>query len=594
MSNAFDKASLVMLPHAYEEGKLYSLKPTDRSGDFTFSRGTDTATRVNASGNIEKETQNLLLQSNTFSNATWLQTSCSVASGQSGYDGSSDAWLLSKSDANGRVRQYMTSTGVRTASIYAKEGTTSWLRITYGGKTTYFDLGNGVLGSVNAIDSTITSVGNGFYRCTLTANAASADYVNIYPADSDGVTSGTSGSIYIQDAMLNQGLVAYPYLETTTAPVYGGLTDDMPRLDYSGGATCPSLLLEPNRTNLIEYSEYWNDWQEVRTTLSFNEATSPEGIQNASLLVDSVDLNTHISQAIYNTSSGTTPVTWSLFAKKQNNRYISLRLQDDAANASGNTNYIVANYDLESGVVTDTLESGSPTNAIADIEDYGNGWYRLIISMTKKSGVTRTDTQIRLCKDGTAKTGEAFAGTGNDGNYIYGLQLEAGSYPTSYIPTYGSSQTRGADDISTVFSTPISTDGNVSYFIHLNGSNFEKNMTGKGASFDFASNNYITYNVNNAGFHRIRVNVGGSNTYTTSVLKSEEAKILTTINGTNVKVFVNGVENYDETLPVVPDFTSVLSFVTNSSDLLGELPIKQILLFPTALSDSECIALTTV
>ena len=61
MSNAFDKASLVMLPHAYEEGKLYSLKPTDRSGDFTFSRGTDTATRVNASGNIEKETQNLLL-----------------------------------------------------------------------------------------------------------------------------------------------------------------------------------------------------------------------------------------------------------------------------------------------------------------------------------------------------------------------------------------------------------------------------------------------------------------------------------------------------------------------------------------------------
>ena len=53
MSNAFDKASLVMLPHAYEEGKLYSLKPTDRSGDFTFSRGTDTATRVNEQGYIE-------------------------------------------------------------------------------------------------------------------------------------------------------------------------------------------------------------------------------------------------------------------------------------------------------------------------------------------------------------------------------------------------------------------------------------------------------------------------------------------------------------------------------------------------------------
>ena len=77
MSNAFDKASLVMLPHAYEEGKLYSLKPTDRSGDFTFSRGADTATRVGEDGYIKKEHSNLLLQSNSF-DTTWTTSSASV------------------------------------------------------------------------------------------------------------------------------------------------------------------------------------------------------------------------------------------------------------------------------------------------------------------------------------------------------------------------------------------------------------------------------------------------------------------------------------------------------------------------------------
>ena len=55
--------------------------------------------------------------------------------------------------------------------------------------------------------------------------------------------------------MLNQGLVAYPYVETTTAPVAGGILEDMPRIDFSGGNQ--SLLLEPSRTNLITYSEYF-------------------------------------------------------------------------------------------------------------------------------------------------------------------------------------------------------------------------------------------------------------------------------------------------------------------------------------------------
>ena len=67
--------------------------------------------------------------------------------------------------------------------------------------------------------------------------------------------SGTSGYIYIQDAQLEQGLVARDYIETTTAAVEGGITDNVPRLDYTD-SSCPALLLEPQRTNLVPNSEY--------------------------------------------------------------------------------------------------------------------------------------------------------------------------------------------------------------------------------------------------------------------------------------------------------------------------------------------------
>ena len=90
MANALESASLVMIPSGYEDGTLGSLKPTDGTGDFTFSRGSDiSATRVNADGYIEKGYENLLTYSNDFSNADWTPFNASVTSGQSGYDGSS-------------------------------------------------------------------------------------------------------------------------------------------------------------------------------------------------------------------------------------------------------------------------------------------------------------------------------------------------------------------------------------------------------------------------------------------------------------------------------------------------------------------------
>ena len=102
-----DLASLVLSPTATKEGKVYSAIPDTGDGDMTFTRGSS-ATRVNSAGLIEKERGNLLLQSNTF-DTTWSAVSASVTGGQSGYDGSSDAWLLSKSAAGGYIYQNVIS-----------------------------------------------------------------------------------------------------------------------------------------------------------------------------------------------------------------------------------------------------------------------------------------------------------------------------------------------------------------------------------------------------------------------------------------------------------------------------------------------------
>ena len=91
--NALEAASLVMIPSGYENGTLGSLKPTDGTGDFTFSRGSDiSATRVNEDGYIEKGYENLVLQSNTFSDSYWIGINPpTLTANQQGYDGTNDA-----------------------------------------------------------------------------------------------------------------------------------------------------------------------------------------------------------------------------------------------------------------------------------------------------------------------------------------------------------------------------------------------------------------------------------------------------------------------------------------------------------------------
>ena len=253
---------------------------TEQDIGFTTEGELDTTSLLSFVGG-----ENLLLQSNDFDTSPWSAPSVILTGGQSGYDGSSDAWLVTKTSSGPQsVFQYLTKLGIYTMSVYAKAGTANWMRITHGGKTAYFDLANGVVGSTsNGIAQTITSVGGGWYRCTLTADRLVAGQTPIYPYTAEGDASGSSDSIYIQDAQMEAGSVATTYNPTTTGIGGDGLvsawydqsgnSNDAEQLSaasaqpkiVSGG----SLLEDANGKPAIEFDGV-DDYFDLSSTLIFS------------------------------------------------------------------------------------------------------------------------------------------------------------------------------------------------------------------------------------------------------------------------------------------------------------------------------------
>jgi hypothetical protein len=571
----FSNASLAYLASAGagKDGKTYSIKPTDGSGDFTFSRGSNlSATRVGPTGLIEKGRENLLLQSNAFSTSPWTDVTASVTSGQTGYDGSNDAWLLEKSGSSGRILQSISAvSGVYTYSVYAKEGASNSILLLLDASAdayAYFNLSAGtLLSNSNIIDGYITDAGNGWYRVSVLVNISSFDRVRIYPAQGAD-TSATTGSIYIQDAQVEIGLAATDYIESGATTGKAGLLEDEPRFDYSGGATCPSLLLEPSRTQLAKYSEALNIAPNVidNATYLYNEIASPSGLTDAPKFEETTANDRHGFYQYVIIADGA--VTASVFTKQIDRRYI--HFQSDAT-GSGQSSYV----DLQDGSVV-----SEGTGWTLSAEDYGNGWWRISATATAVAGNRYFIWGISL--NGTTST---YVGDGSEFTF-WGLQVEQASYPTSYIPNHsGGSVTRGGE---------FSSGGNDIFGGVSEGAFFfEFQKTNK-------SETQTAINLSNDGSQQIRLhfdggvqarfrdalngfaNIGAAfDAYTNAV------KVVLNINGSTAKVYLNGAQ-------LGSDYTITTAYTFKDINLSDKgFILKQHLFFSTPLSDADCITLTT-
>jgi len=205
---------------------------------------------------------------------------------------------------------------------------------------------------------------------------------------------------------------------------------DMPRFDHNPTTgESLGLLMEEARTNLaLQSNAFTTLWQSVANTLTSGSAISPDGTTNGWRFADTAVSNTHnIFQPIAWTAVAT---TFTIYAKYDTHQWIGARI-----GATGNQFF--GSWDLQNGVV------GSFTaGAIIRMQAVGNGWYRLTLTAT----LTTAGTANVLVYLNNADSASALTYTGTaTGSYIYGAQLEAGAFPTSYIPTTTAAATRSAD-----------------------------------------------------------------------------------------------------------------------------------------------------
>jgi len=566
-----DEASLVQIPSGYKEDKLYSIIPSDGSGDFNFSRAS-TATRVNAEGLIEEMPYNLLQQSNTF-NTTWASVnSGSVTGGQSGYDGSSNAWLLTKAATNfSGIRQSVSVNGVHTFSIIAKAGSLNFLWLEeYIGASIYFDLINGTTSGSGAISSYMTSLGGGWWRCELVSDN-SITIASLYP-QATGSPSSTSGNIYIQDAQLVSGSTAKPYFPTTDRL-------NVPRIDYTGGG-CGKLLLEPQRTNLVTQSEAFDNaaWTKTKVSVTANNTISPDGTQNADKVInDNGSTASDIRVLSQNVTIGTTYVL-SVFVKAAGFDNFNIDFSNSRFGDANTT------FDLSNGTI---IESGI-SNDGQGIENYGNGWFRCyVIATAVNSG--NSGLIFRLSENSQV-------GDGTKGFYLYGAQLEQGSYPTSYIPTSGATATRIADVCNGAGDANTFNDSEGVLFADI--SALANDGTNRFVSIsDGSTNNRVTLKFDNID-NRLEFFVfsGGSASYSFIVVIPNTTinnKIAIKYKANDFSVYINGIEMNASASGIVPTGLSELSFDQGDGANPFYGNVKQLQYYGTALTDSDLETLTS-
>lgn len=196
------------------------------------------------------------------------------------------------------------------------------------------------------------------------------------------------------------------------------------RFDYTNGS-CPSILVEPQRTNLLLRSQEFDNvsWGKTASTVTANATTAPSGNLTADKLVEDNTNNQHRIEQTTTSVIGTN--TFSVFAKKSERDSVWLRI-----GISG------AYFDLTNGTISGI------SGVTASIQNYGNGWYKCIIVRT--STVANEIARINL----SIGVNATYVGTAGNGLFIWGAQLEAGANATSYIPTVASAVTRNADVIS--------------------------------------------------------------------------------------------------------------------------------------------------
>ena len=559
--------------------------------DFTNST---IGTRVNKEGFIENGPRNLLTFSEEIDNGAWSKTFSNVATNVSispngnltadridGTNTSVNYFRVFRNNLN------LTS-GIYTFSFYIKNNNLIGYVI-----VSFLDTSNN--NSSEVFNYSSTNLGD-WTRVSASINTATTTLNNLNQirVDFRKVSGNVTGieNIEFWGAQLEQGSTATEYYPTTTRT-------NIARIDYSSGEA--ALLIEPQRTNLIKYSQDYSNssWNKFGLTITANSGTSPTGANDASLLTED---NTNTQRTLGNEAiaviSGVN-TNVSVFVKKDTMSFFRLIIN----RATDGTYWSAAQFNLDT--LTFTSGNGTAGNFFVSalIEDFGNGWYKC--SLTANLNITDNALAFISPSDGVAIASSDARGrraytSANKRLLIFGSQQEVGSYPTSYIPTLASAVTRNADVISkTGISNLIGQTEGAWLFEGSFAAPVLKTNSSISLSDGTGSNVFVLYTLpDQLGLFRIIVILGSVTIFNQSTITipnlAENFKLAFSYKSGNTRLYVNGVLRASSSLVFTNLILNAIKLSQFNGSGLFEGKAKNIQLYKTALTDAELITLTTL
>lgn len=577
-----------------------------------------------------KAEENLLLQSQTFDNASWGtidQPITRTANSSIAPDGTTTADTIAETAATGNfgVQQDfpLLANTTYVFSYFVKDVDIRYVGLTVAGAANNyayveFDLTgvsvnrSGAVGTGwSLVSSSITASTQSFYRVVAvitTGTTVTTPRQRIFLSNGSGAIgtnglpsyTGTNKSAYFWGAQVEQRSAVTAYTVTTTQPITNYIpvlesaASGVARFDHNP-TTFESLgfLIEESRSNLLTYSEDFADasWTKGDATITSNTIIAPDGTLTGDKLVENTNNAGHyIVKAI--TKPSVNP-TVTIYAKAAGRNWVLLNPFPTSPNDF--VNDAQAYFDLANGAV------GTVTRGTASITSVGNGWYRCSLTMSQMTSTASTNLSYAILS-ATANGTSSYTGNGFDGVYLWGAQLEAGAFATSYIPTVASQVTRAADAAS-MTGTNFS-----SWFNNGEGSMYlEHNIPSYGSGINFigwalntgtATTNAINFFANYSSTGRVRtLGYNGTtldiDTYSGTVLTANTfIKTSMAIKANDFALSVNGATVVTDTAAAVPPVNQLAigSYGGGANPLNGW--IKKLAYYPLRLTNAQLQAIT--
>ena len=345
------------------------------------------------------------------------------------------------------------------------------------------------------------------------------------------------------------------------------VASNVPRLDYTNGS-CPSILVEPQRTNLLLRSQEIDNVAWVRNaspTITANASISPDGTLNADNFSTTASAS-GVYQVPAVISGGT--YTFSVYIKNISNA-TNIRIGCDLNPSTGFVDY---------NAVTNTIYSTGGSIISSSVESAGNGWYKI------KASYNTT---------GIVNTFIIFSLSSSTFNYsIWGAQLEAGSYATSYIPTTSASVTRNADVISKTGISSIFGTNQGTLFCDFLAPSVDNSNTQYIFDVSDGTNgtiNRLAFYKTPSGYYQLFTDAGTNVT----INYNTRNKVAIVWNGTNVKIYANGTQQANITYANTnPSKINLGSRFTNVE--IGKVYFDVFATWETALTNTQLAQLTTI